>query len=87
MQVAGGLGAIGAASLGGLLFWHNKSTTDTADKLVLSDSMTATFKRLYARRLAEKDEFTTALWARVQVDLVFSRIPSASPASLPFSLE
>lgn len=70
IQAIGGLGAIGSAACAGLMYYHNKTIVGVADQLILDQSVNATFKRLYSRRLAEKDEFTTTLWRRVQDHLV-----------------
>ena len=36
-----------------------------ARELITPDSLENTYKKIYARRLAERDEFTASLWKRV----------------------
>ena len=43
---------------------------DSARQLVSDTAMLAAYKHLYARRIAERDEFTASLWTRVHAHLI-----------------
>lgn len=47
-----------------------------AVSLVSNEAMEKAFKLIYARRIAEKDEFTAALWTRVHEHLVMGLNPT-----------
>lgn len=70
IEVGAAIGATGFAGTGALFWWHSKFLIDKAAQLIKDDSMISTFKRLYARRIAERDESTTSLWARVHDHLI-----------------
>ena len=46
-------------------WWSNKNLNELANKLLSSDELELTYKKIYARRIAERDEFTSSLWRRV----------------------
>ncbi len=66
---AGGVGAIGTAAA---YWWQNNIVVNKASELVKDEAMIKTFKKIYARRLAEKDESITSLWTRVFDHLILS---------------
>ncbi len=70
IEVTTGIGAIGAITTGGLYYYQSQALLDQASYLIQDDAMIASFKRLYARRVLDKDEFTGSLWARVHDHLV-----------------
>ncbi len=67
---------IGASSLltvGGsalLYWWQTKTLNEQASGLITDEAMIGAYKRLYARKLATKDEFTASLWTRVHDHLI-----------------
>lgn len=65
MEAAGAAGGIGLVGIGIMNYLRSKSAEDFAQQLISSATVEATFKRLYARKIAEKDEFTLALWTRI----------------------
>lgn len=70
--------AITGSSLGGtaLLFYlQNNHVNDAARNLVKDEAMVASYKRIYARKANEKDEYTSSLWARVHDQLIISLNP------------
>lgn len=70
IEVGAAIGATGLAGTGALYWWQSKFLIDKAAQLIKDESMISTFKRLYARRIAERDESTTSLWARVHDHLI-----------------
>jgi hypothetical protein len=86
---------IGASSLitvGGsalLYWWQNKTLNEQASGLITDEAMIGAYKRLYARKLATKDEFTASLWTRVHDHLIlglnaveFKNLDRVKPADL-----
>ncbi len=69
IEVAGLLGIASVLGSGLLQWWNSKSLDDVAKTLIRPDSIESVFRRLYAKRIAEKDEFTIALWHRVNEHL------------------
>ncbi len=69
-EIIAGSTFVGAASSVGLYWWQSKSLHDQAAHLITDDAMIAAYKRLYARKLANKDEFTASLWTRVHDHLI-----------------
>lgn len=70
--------AIAGGSLGGtaLLFYlQSNRMGDAARNLVTDEAMVASYKRIYARKANEKDEYLTSLWARVHDQLITSLNP------------
>lgn len=53
-----------------VLRYFSSRQADTAKALVNDTAMINAYKQLYARRIAEKDEFTASLWARVHEHLI-----------------
>ena len=46
-------------------WWNDKGLEAYARQLIAPDSLEATYRKIYARRIAERDEFTASLWKRV----------------------
>ena len=46
-------------------YFTNRRLKDRASELASADEYERSFKRLYARRIAERDEYTVSLWTRV----------------------
>ena len=65
VEVLGVVSLTGIGSTAGMFWWQGTLQQRQAEQLVMEEALVSTFRRLYARRLAEKDEFTLALWARV----------------------
>ena len=75
MQVVGGAGVIGGLFAGFFLWWHTNALQDLAIQLTKLESFDASFRRQYARQLADQDEFVSALWMRVRDHLKISLLP------------
>ena len=60
----------GIAGLTGLHWWQGYSLDRFASSMITEEGFTDTFTKMYARPIAEKDEFTKALWHRVHVKLM-----------------
>ena len=69
-QLIGGSALVTALGTAGLWWWQNKALKTQADHLITDDAMLAAYKKLYARKLAAKDEFTASLWTRVHDHLI-----------------
>lgn len=65
LEVVLGLGITGYGTSFGLYYIQSSSINEAANKLITDDNLVSTFRRLYARKIAEKDEYTTSLWPRV----------------------
>lgn len=50
--------------------YYSTRQADAAKSLVSDTAMINAYKQLYARRIAEKDEFTASLWVRVHEHLI-----------------
>lgn len=61
---------LGGAASAGLYWWQKKTLHEQANQLITDDAMIGAYKRLYARKLANKDEFTASLWTRVHDHLI-----------------
>lgn len=72
IEATGVATVIGAVGTGAAYWWQNSIVVNKASELVKDEAMIKTFKRLYAKRLAEKDESITSLWTRVFDHLVLS---------------
>lgn len=72
MEMAAAAGGVGAVGTAAAYWWQNNIVVNKASELVKDEAMIKTFKKLYARRLAEKDESITSLWARVFDHLILS---------------
>ena len=70
MEFIAAIGFSGVGSTGFLYWWQSGRLIEKARELIKDEAMIAAYKRLYARRLAEKDEFTSSLWARVHDHLI-----------------
>ena len=64
--------SIGITGLAGLHWWQGYSLNRFASSLISEEGFTATFSKLYARPIVEKDEFTKSLWNRVHEKLLRS---------------
>lgn len=69
--IAGG-GGLGAVTTSGLFYYQSRLISNKATELMKEDAITSTFRRLYAKRLADRDESLTALWRRVEDHLLIS---------------
>lgn len=61
-------GSVAATTL--LAWMMNKKRVEEANALVRDEAMIASYKRLYARKSSDKDEYLTALWTRVHDHLI-----------------
>lgn len=68
---AGGL-LLGSAATGALGYFQVNFLEQKAMTLVTEESLDATFRRLFARRIADRDEFINALWRRIRYHLVLT---------------
>lgn len=71
-ELIAGAFAVGGLGSGGLFRWQTKDLRRQSGLLATESAMNAAFQKLYARRLAEKDEFTISLWHRVQEHLMLT---------------
>lgn len=71
-ELIAGVTVLGGAGSGGLFWWQTKDLRRQSGQLATESAMNTAFKKLYARRLAEKDEFTISLWHRVQDHLTLT---------------
>lgn len=72
LELIAGVGGIGFATTGGLFYYQSRLIHQMATSLMKSEAITAAFKRLYAKRLAERDESLTSLWRRVEDHMLVS---------------
>jgi hypothetical protein len=63
MIASGGIGVLGNA---GLLYWQSNMAVQFVEELITESSLESSFRRLYSRKISEKDEFTSSLWIRVK---------------------
>jgi hypothetical protein len=70
VSAAVGLSAVGGS--GGLFWWQRSSLLQQSSQLATEPAMAKAFQKLYARRIAERDEFTNTLWGRVQDHLTMA---------------
>lgn len=76
VEIAGGIGASGVFLSFFYYFFKKQSLVTFSEDLISDNSMVSTYKRLYARRLAEKDEFIMSLWQRVHDHLILTLTPA-----------
>jgi hypothetical protein len=72
-------GIISVAGLGGtglLMYMKNSTFAEKAKALVQDEAMVSTYKRLYARKSTDKDEYLSALWARAHDHLILGLSPT-----------
>lgn len=75
VEISGAIAAAGLATTGGLFYYQNKVVVEKASELMREEAMVSSFKKLYARRIADKDEFITSLWTRVEDHLLLTLSP------------
>eukprot|EP01041_Mallomonas_annulata_P004661 gene4661-9247_t len=66
MELLAAVGSLGALGNAGLWLWFRNILQHEAHDLISETRLENTFNRAYARRIAEKDEYITALWIRVK---------------------
>lgn len=69
-EMIGGVVAIGAGAVGGVSWWQNKVVNELVSSIVSDESMSSSFRRVFARQLANKDEGISATWSRVHEHLI-----------------
>jgi hypothetical protein len=72
MEYIAGATGFGAITTGGLYYYQNQVILNKAKELLKEDSIATTFKKLYAKRIVDKDEHITSLWRRVEDHLLVS---------------
>lgn len=70
MEATAAIAATSLGSTGLLWFFQNKRLLEQAKQLAADDAMVASYKRIYAKKATDKDEYLTALWARVHDHLI-----------------
>jgi hypothetical protein len=70
MEATAAIAATTLGSTGLLWFFQNKRLLEQAKALAGDDAMVHSYKRLYAKKASDKDEFLSALWARVHDHLI-----------------
>jgi len=61
--------AVGVIANGGLLYWQSNMAIEYVKELITESSLESIFRRLYSRKINERDEFTSSLWLRVKEHL------------------
>jgi hypothetical protein len=70
MEATAAIVATTLGSTGLLWFFQSKHLHEQAKTLTGDDAMVHAYKRLYAKKASDKDEFLSALWARVHDHLI-----------------
>jgi len=65
VKILASTAASGVAGTLAVYWWNDKGLEAYARQLIAPDSLEATYRKIYARRIAERDEFTASLWKRV----------------------
>jgi hypothetical protein len=88
-EMIGAAGFAGAAVTGGLFYYQSRLIIKMSKELMKHDSISSTLKRLYAKRIADRDESLTSLWRRVEDHLLvsltvndFNSLGSVKPADM-----
>ena len=68
-QAAAGTVLGGALASAALYYFQAQSLEELLNALVGAERIEATFRKLYARKIADKDEYILSLWARVREHL------------------
>jgi hypothetical protein len=71
-QVTGAVAVAAVGGTGGLYWWQRVQLLQQSSQLATESAMNKAFQKLYARRIAERDEFTNSLWTRVQDHLMLA---------------
>mmetsp|Transcript_2127 Transcript_2127/g.4509 ORF Transcript_2127/g.4509 Transcript_2127/m.4509 type:complete len:471 (+) Transcript_2127:59-1471(+) len=71
-QVTGAVAVAAVGGTGGLYWWQRVQLLQQSSQLATEPAMNKAFQKLYARRIAERDEFTNSLWTRVQDHLMLA---------------
>ncbi len=71
-EILGALVAIGGGGVGSLSWWQSKIISELSTSLISDDTLNATFRKVYGRQLANKDEGVSACWVRVHEHLILS---------------
>lgn len=82
IQIPALIAGVGILGGGGLSHWQSKRQIALADDLLTEPVMNLTFKKLYSRSVADKDEFTMSIWRRVQDHILIS-MSSSELTELP----
>lgn len=72
LEFIAGFGGIGSLITMGLYYYQSRLLIGKATELMKVDSITGTFRKIYAKRLTEKDESLTSLWRRVEDHMIIS---------------
>jgi hypothetical protein len=64
-KYVGAAAGTGVLITGGQYLWNSKTLNELAKKLISEDSLESSYRRIYSRRIADKDAFTASLWKRV----------------------
>jgi GTPase SAR1 family protein len=65
IELTAAMAALSAGGSMGLYYWQNQGLSRQSRELTSEAALNAAYQKLYARRIAEKDEFTRSLWNRV----------------------
>jgi hypothetical protein len=68
-EYLGGYVVAGLLGAAGLKYFQSRTLDSMATTLIRKDNIESVFRRLYAKRIADKDEFTIALWNRISEHL------------------
>eukprot|EP01039_Chlorochromonas_danica_P009154 gene9154-10105_t len=75
IEAAAGIGSVGSAATIGWYLWQQKKLAEQAKDLIKEDALISSYKRLYAKKEGDKDEFLSSLWSRVY-DHIFHGLSS-----------
>lgn len=65
LDVVATTAALTTMGMSAATYFTNRRLKDKASDLASAEEYERTFKRLYARRIAERDEYTISMWTRV----------------------
>ena len=55
----------------GAIWWHSFSVQANERWLLSNEKLEETYQQIYARQIAEKDEFANTIWKKVTIETVF----------------
>ena len=66
MQAVAGAATLGLLSVSALAALQHRMRQELSRELVSPERVEATFRKMYARRIADRDEYVKSLWVRVR---------------------
>jgi hypothetical protein len=65
IEISAGISCVSTLACAGIFWFQNKALEDEAKTLASEGSIQSVFRNLYAKSLAENDEFIASIWPRV----------------------